>query len=265
MRLPNFDSRVLLILTLLLYALLGDVSTGYAQNAGTVTLPKCDPEIDRRGLDIRAEKGMPEEIQFYEQLLKTCQPDSELTALFALRFLEYSRWPGHHGRASYWRERGDELSRRALHMNPNSSYAHEIRATYFGILIENSPVWRLGSLSDSVYVYAHKSVALNPENHVALSILGRWYFEASGLPWFVDSFRRTIYANIVASYEKALSYYERAYRMYPQVDYLFWQGLALHKLGNYEESQRIFRELADKSPEDFWDSSIPDHIARYVR
>ncbi len=98
-------------------------------------------------------------------------------------------------------------------------------------------------LADSVRIYAEKSIQVDPNNDRSYHILGRWHYEVANLNWLIKLFSE-LFIGVVpqGSYEKALTYFQKAAEISDAPLHHYWLGLDYLKMGKTKEAEESFKK-----------------------
>jgi len=142
-------------------------------------------------------------------------------------------------------------------------------AISYAVQANLSGLKKKAELSQISIRHAKRAVGLNPELAHANFILGRYYFELSGM----SSATAKIAKNFIdpqdlknASYKLALSYLEKASKVAPdRFLYLYYTGAAHEKAGNKEKAMSFYREADRKKRYTADDKQASKELAKHLK
>jgi tetratricopeptide (TPR) repeat protein len=98
--------------------------------------------------------------------------------------------------------------------------------------------------SREVKELAERTIEIDPEFDGAYHLLGRWHREVKSLGFFTKSIVKIVYGGFPdASYEQALSMFEKAYALQPRMAHLLEIGICHDALGDRERAREVYRQV----------------------
>jgi tetratricopeptide (TPR) repeat protein len=142
-------------------------------------------------------------------------------------------------------------------------------AISYAVRANLSGLKKKAELSQVSIKHAKRAVKLYPELAHANFILGRYYYELSGM----SSATAKVAKNFIdsddlknASYKLALSYLEQASKLAPdRFLYLYYTGAAHEKVGNKEKALSFYREADSKKRYTSDDKQASKELAKHLK
>ncbi len=201
---------------------------------------------------VKNQIGPLEEIEWLRENRETCENNSPLTRRLSLRIIELTdtQYGGYGNSINIDRKQLiiESLDWAKLALKEDSLYHRnfETLAVAYGARITVAGLRGKAELADSVRIYAEKAVELNPSNHDALHILGRWHYEVSKLNWFIRSLAKlTFNTSPEGSFEQSIDYFNQAIAISNIPVHHYWLGMAYLESGEKEKALERFRYLLD--------------------
>lgn len=162
-----------------------------------------------------------------------------------------------------WSRKAVNYATKAVTASPQSSIAHAHLAVSYGQVAVDAPAREKMDLSLLLKKHAVRALELDPNNFVAMIVLGIWHREIANLNWALKLALRMVYDEIpTASFAEAKRLLARASQLHPEV---ILPGLELAKtLILMDDSEGALRELRRIAPLPARDAGDPARL-REVR
>jgi len=140
-------------------------------------------------------------------------------------------------------EKGLETARISAQKDSLNTEAYEFISMGFAGKLSLSSYRQQAILADSVRIYAEKSVEVDPNNDRSYHILGRWHYEVANLNWLIKLFSE-LFIGVVpeGSYEKALTYFQKAALINDFPIHHYWLGQNYLKMGKLKAAEESFKK-----------------------
>lgn len=219
------------------------------------TYPYLPPCIERAYMasdSIRFTDGMIAEIDWLRENRINCENNSAVTRRLSLRLMELG--DGQYGdegieididRKALFIESLD-WARVAVQEDPSDDINYENISMAFAARISVAGLKGKSVLADSVRIYAEKAVDINPDNHRAYHILGRWHYEVSKLSWILRKLSKIVFRHSPeGSFNLAVDYFNKAIALNNIPVHHYWLGMSYLESGKKDEALDRFRYLID--------------------
>ncbi len=215
-------------------------------------LPPCIEQAYITSDSVRSEAGMIAEIDWLRKHRTECDNNSAVTRRLSLRLMEL-------GDGQYGDEGLDfEIDRKALFIesldwarvavreDSTDDINYENISMAFAARISVAGLKGKSLLADSVRIYAEKAVEINPDNHRAYHILGRWHYEVSKLSWILRRLSKLVFRHSPSgSFNLAVDYFNKAIALNNIPVHHYWLGMSYLESGRKEEALDRFRYLIE--------------------
>ena len=215
-------------------------------------LPPCIEWAYMASDSVRINFGPLAEIDWLRENRMICDANSAVTRRLSLRLMEL-------GDGSYGDE-GIELdinkkalfvesldwARIAVQEDSLDDINYENLSMAFAARISVAGLKGKSQLADSVRIYAEKAVEINPDNHRAYHILGRWHYEVSKLSWVIRKLSKLVFRHSPSgSFNLAVDYFNKAIGLNNIPVHHYWLGMSYLESGRKDEALERFRYLLD--------------------
>lgn len=146
----------------------------------------------------------------YKQGLERTPNDYDLNWKIARLLVNYGEVPGNE-KKSYFSE-AKKYADKSIKLNSKRSEGYTFSAAAIGNLAFYADNKEKLNASNQMLSLLHKAVQINPEDHIALSILGSVERMFAGLNWFERAVAGVVYSASVpkGNYDTAVKYFEKA-------------------------------------------------------
>ncbi len=214
--------------------------------------PECIQTLFIESDRIFEEKGAVAEIENLKQKRFDCEETSPVTRRIALKYLEFGDTTyddkgakEDHDKKELFKE-GLIWSKKAINEDTLDHLNYETASMGFAAVISVSGLRGKVNMADSVRIYAEEAIRLDPKNHRAYHILGRWHYEVSKLGWFLKMLAKVLFKNSTdGSYEQAVYYFKMAVETKNTIVNRYWLGMVYLEEGDKEEALNQFKILQD--------------------
>jgi len=120
-----------------------------------------------------------------------------------------------------------------------------------GSIIKNAPFYRKVSLTKEVKTAATKALQINPNNPVALFILGMINRQASEISGIQRTMAKQMMGDVIedASFDKAILYFKKAIEVDSNnIQYLYELGRTYEKMGQIATAKDIYKKILKIEP-----------------
>jgi|GEM_PF-1364398 len=215
-------------------------------------LPACVEKMYMASDSVKKDHGAIEEIEWLREHREDCTNNSAVTRRLSLRLMELGdNEYGTDGstkkvnKKELYRE-SLEWARVAVQEDITDDINYENMSMAFAALLSVSRLRTQARLADSVRVYAEKAVEINPENHRAYHILGRWHYEVSKLSPILRRLSKIVFrTSPEGSFKLAVDYFNEAIVLNNIPVHHYWLGLAYLESGRKSEALSQFRYLLE--------------------
>ncbi len=231
-------------------------STISAQEADSISVrtypyfPACIEQAYMASDSVKLDLGPIEEINWLRNHRTDCEYNSAVTRRLSLRLMEL-------GDAEYG-DYGEEIdinkkdlfkeslmwARIAVNEDSTDDINYENLSMAFAAMVTVSSLRGKARLADSVRVFAEKAVELNPDNHRAYHILGRWHYEVSKLSWVLRKLSKIVFRTSPSgSFQLAIDNFNKAIALNNIPVHHYYLGLAYLESGRKEEALERFEYI----------------------
>jgi tetratricopeptide (TPR) repeat protein len=201
---------------------------------------------------VRQNFGPLEEIEWLRNNRSICDNNSAITRRLSLRLMELGD--------NQYGDDGIELdvnkkelfiesldwARIAVQEDSTDDINYENLSMAFAARISVAGLKGKSVLADSVRIYAEKAVEINPDNHRAYHILGRWHYEVSKLSWILRRLSKLVFRHSPSgSFQLAVDYFNKAINLNNIPVHHYWLGMSYLESGRKDEALERFRYLLD--------------------
>jgi tetratricopeptide (TPR) repeat protein len=234
-------------------------------------LAPCIENIYMESDSIRAEAGPSKEIDWLRMNRTICTNNSAVTRRLSLRLMELG--DGQYG------DEGLEIAvnkkelfieslkwaRVAIKEDSTDDINYENISMAFAARITVAGLKGKSMLADSVRIYAEKAIQINPANHRAYHILGRWHYEVSKLSWVVKKLSKLVFRHSPSgSFNLAVEYFNKAIALNNIPVHHYWLGMSYLESGREEEALARFRYLLEIKDDGRYNASYFKEKAKEV-
>ncbi len=138
-----------------------------------------------------------------------------------------------------------KYANQALVIAPNGDMPNVVKAIALGKLSINQTGKEKIKFAKDIRRHLDVALKANPENHLALHVMGRWFYEVSGISSFERAAAKMLIGDIPkASYDEAIVYFEKARKLYPNFTLNNYElAKAYQKKGNLTVAKQLLKEL----------------------
>lgn len=234
-------------------------------------LSPCIENIYMESDSISAEAGPLKEIDWLRMNRTICTNNSAVTRRLSLRLMELG--DGQYG------DEGLEIAvnkkelfleslkwaRVAIKEDSTDDINYENISMAFAARITVAGLKGKSMLADSVRIYAEKAIQINPANHRAYHILGRWHYEVSKLSWVVKKLSKLVFRHSPSgSFNLAVEYFNKAIALNNIPVHHYWLGMSYLESGREEEALARFRYLLEIKDDGRYNASYFKEKAKEV-
>ena len=234
-------------------------------------LPECIQVVYTASDSVKVNFGAVEEIDWLKENQSYCSNNSPITRRISLRLMELG--DNHYGtdgseikidKKALFNE-SVEWARLAIEQDEYDDLNYENLSMAYAAVVSVSRLRSQARLADSVRVYAEKAVELNPDNHRAYHILGRWHYEVSKLGWFVKRLSKLIFrASPDGSFELAEEYFNKAIALNNIPVHHYWLGMAYLESGKKDMALERFEMLLNLEEGQYNDEFFKEQARKLI-
>ena len=215
-------------------------------------LNKCIEQAYMASDSVRLDNGMLAEIAWLRENRTNCEFNSAVTRRLSLRLMELG--DGQYGdegleipidRKKLFAESLD-WARIAVFEDSTDDINFENLSMAFAARLSVAGLRGKSLLADSVRMYAEKAVEINPDNHRAYHILGRWHYEVSKLSWILRKLSKILFKHSPSgSFNLAVEYFNKAITLNDIPVHHYWLGMSYLESGKKQKALETFTYLLE--------------------
>tara|TARA_B100000131_G_C18033595_1_gene579466 strand:- start:59 stop:805 length:747 start_codon:yes stop_codon:yes gene_type:complete len=139
--------------------------------------------------------------------------------------------------------KGFDYAKKAIKIDPYSSYANFWYAAYLGRIGELEGNKQAILNSYEVKEYALKAIELNPDYNLPYHMMGRWHYELANLSELEKIVASIVYTKLPeASYSSAVSFFKKAIQLQSnEIRHHFWLAKTYYSMNEYELANKEFK------------------------
>ena len=148
-------------------------------------------------------------------------------------------------RAEYYNQ-GEDYARKAVEIKPDGSKGHLFLSIALGRVALDAGKKEQVRLSKEIKAEVDKALELNPNDDIALHVLGRWNRKMATLGWIQKKFANMFLGGIPkdASLENAENCFKKAIELHPgHINHYLELGLTLEKMDRKDEAIAEYEKL----------------------
>lgn len=220
--------------------------------AGTV-LAQSAGEWLAKGDEAFSKFNNEQALEFYQKALQADPDNYEAAWKLSRAYVDVGEnIPDKDKRAQYYRK-AEEFARKAVEIDSMGSKAHLYLSIALGRVALDAGKKEQVRLSKEIKAEVDKALALDPNDDIALHVLGRWNRKMATLGWVQRKFADMFLGGVPkdASLENAEKCFRKAIEINPgHINHHLELALTLEKMDRKQEALEIYRKILEMPNKD---------------